>query len=238
MPTICTLSYIFSFFPHTISLWNSLPIVAVVCAINRRSAHDPALSRLLHILCILCVIYDMTLVARHLPGLQNASADALFRKKLSVFLSFNPQALPMPSVIPSPLRELVPNHNLSCISQDWTEWLMATLANATTRAAYASAQRQYAGFCHNFGIDKPFLVSEENMCHFVASMAQEGLKHRTIKAYLSGIRFSQLQHAFGNPAFSSMHQLEYVLAGIKRPQAHVGVTTKPRLPITLDILTN
>ena len=50
------------------------------------------------------------------------------------------------------------------------------------------------------------------MCRFVPSLAQEGLKHRTIKAYLSGIRFSQIQH-------------------------NTGVTTKPRLPITLDILT-
>ena len=75
------------------------------------------------------------------------------------------------------------------------------------------------------------------MCRFVASLAQEGLKHRMIKAYLSGIRFSQIQHTLGNPAFNSIHRLEYVLAGIKRIQAHAGVTTNLRLPITLDILT-
>ena len=105
--------------------------IAVVCAINKRSARDPVLSRLLRILCMVCAVYDITLVARHLPGLQNASADALSRNKLSVFLSLNPQASPMPSVIPSPLRELVLNHNLSCVSQVWTERLMATLATAS-----------------------------------------------------------------------------------------------------------
>ena len=55
--------------------------IAVVCAINKRSARDPVFSRLLCILCMLCAVYDITLVACHLPGLQNASADALSLEK-------------------------------------------------------------------------------------------------------------------------------------------------------------
>jgi hypothetical protein len=52
--------------------------MAVVFAVNKKSACDPILSRLLRLLSLLTAIYDVTLVARHLPGLYNTAADALF----------------------------------------------------------------------------------------------------------------------------------------------------------------
>ena len=41
---------------------------AVVFAVNKKSAQDPALSHLLQHLCILCALFDIHLVAKHLPG--------------------------------------------------------------------------------------------------------------------------------------------------------------------------
>ena len=67
-------------------------------------------------------------------------------------------------------------------------------------------------------------------------MAQEGLKHRTIKSYLSGLRLYQIHQNLGNPLFTNMPRLEYVLSGVKRAEAHAGILPRPRLPITLDIL--
>ena len=105
-----------------------------------------------------------------------------------------------------------------------------------TRAAYASAQRRCANFCQQFTIGDPYPLSEGTLCRFVAFLAHEGLKHRTIKAYLSGLRFAQIHHDLGNPFVGNLPRLEYVLAGVKRSEAHTSAAPKPRLPITIEIL--
>ena len=40
----------------------------------------------------------------------------------------------------------------------------------------------------------------------------------------------------GNPFTDGMPRLDYVLSGIKRSEAHAGIGSKPRLPITIEIL--
>lgn len=80
-------------------------------------------------------------------------------------------------------------------------------------------------------------MEEQTLCRFVSYLGQQALKHRTIKSYLSGIRFTQIQQGLDDPfSTKSMPLLEYVLAGIKHAQAKVGIPPKPRLPITPDIL--
>ena len=108
----------------------------------------------------------------------------------------------------------------------------------STHSASATACRRYSAFCQQFRLSLLFPLEEETLCCFVAHLSQQGLKHRSIKSYLSGLRFTQIQHALGSPSFSSMHRLEYVLVGIKRSQALAGSTQKPRLPITPPILKN
>ena len=66
---------------------------------------------------------------------------------------------------------------------------------------------------------------------------QQHLKHKTIKAYLSGLRFTQIHLGGGNPFLNdAMPQLEYVLKGIKRVQAHQAKPPNQRLPTTGDIM--
>ena len=60
--------------------------ISVVAAVNKGAARDPALSSLLRTL--------VSLTARHLPGVQNTSADALSRDKLPLFFSLNPSHHP------------------------------------------------------------------------------------------------------------------------------------------------
>ena len=75
------------------------------------------------------------------------------------------------------------------------------------------------------------------ICHFVAYLGQQNLKYGTIKSYLSGIRFAQIQKNLGNPfEGKSMPRLDYLLSGIKHVQARSGCQPKPRLPITPDLL--
>ena len=103
---------------------------AVVATINKGSARDPALTRLLHILALLCAVLNVTITARHLPGAENTSVDALSRNNLQLFSVLNPQASPIPAVIPKELLELVFNKSLLWTSPDWMGLFSATLVAA------------------------------------------------------------------------------------------------------------
>ena len=103
---------------------------AVVCAVNKGAAKDPTLSHLLRILAFVAAILDIRFTARHLPGVQNASADALSRNRLQLFLSLNPQASPIPAILPPELRELVFNRNLRWTSPSWMALLSASWETA------------------------------------------------------------------------------------------------------------
>ena len=80
-------------------------------------------------------------------------------------------------------------------------------------------------------------MKEETLCRFAAHLGQQHLKHRTIKCYLSGIRFAQIHLSLGDPFRNkAMPCLEYVLSGIKQVQARSAAPPKPRLPITPELL--
>lgn len=73
---------------------------------------------------------------------------------------------------------------------------------------------------------------------FVSYLADEKLTHRTIKTYLSAVRFLQISEGHLDPfQGSAMPRLEYVLRGVKRIQTQAGVQgARARLPITPHIL--
>lgn len=101
--------------------------MAVVYAINKRSAWDQALAELIHLLLLLITIYDVTLVAHHLPGIHNTAADALSKNNLQLFRSSLPQVSPVPTIIPSSLQELLFSTWISSHSLSWMQWLSKTL---------------------------------------------------------------------------------------------------------------
>ena len=113
---------------------------------------------------------------------------------------------------------------------------MRNYAAPSTKATYASAQQRYIRFCRAANVISPYSLHELILCKYVAYLADQGLKHRTIKAYLSSLRFAQIHVELGNPFQLSMPQLEYVLAGIKRVQAHLGPSSDRHLPVTIDVL--
>ena len=58
---------------------------------------------------------------------------------------------------------------------------------------------------------------------FVAFLAGEGSKHRSIKAYLAEVRFANIAQDYGNPFLNgTMPRLEYMLGGIKKHEALSG----------------
>lgn len=79
---------------------------------------------------------------------------------------------------------------------------------------------------------------ERHLCSFAAFLAGEGLKHRSVKTYLSAVRHLQISMGLGDPfgAGASFPRLEYVLRGVKRVEARKEGANKQRLPITPSIL--
>ncbi len=77
---------------------------------------------------------------------------------------------------------------------------------------------------------------EEVLCKFVAQMASEGLRYRTIKAYMAGVRHLHIEEGLGDPFLPSLPRLHYVLRGVKRSQGGDGASGRERLPITPHLL--
>ena len=63
---------------------------------------------------------------------------------------------------------------------------------------------------------------------FVAKLADDGVKHRTIKSYLSGVRNMHIMEGLGK---QPLEQLYYVLRGVKRCEGERGMDNRDRLPI-------
>ena len=91
-------------------------------------------------------------------------------------------------------------------------------------------------FCQDASISA-LPVSEPHLCSFIASLADQGLKYRTVKVYLSAIRHLQISAAQPDPfGGKPMSRLEYVLRGIKKNESEKGVGSRERLPITPSLL--
>ncbi len=101
--------------------------MAVVFAVNKGSAKDPQLMRLLRTLFFICARFTITVSAGHIAGDLNSSADALSRNYLPLFFSLNPHAHPQPTVIPTALQELLLDRSLRWTSPRWTKLFVSFL---------------------------------------------------------------------------------------------------------------
>ena len=212
--------------------------MAVVYILNNRQSRDREVMHLIRCLSLIECSYHFNIVSRHIPGKQNDLADALSRNRLSLFRSQHPQALWDPSAIPTSLQQLlnIPKARLdiSSLGQSVRNYYLQGLAPSTQRT-YQSAKSRYIGFC-NSGSLPPLPVSENLLCHYASYLADSGLAHTSIKAYLSAVRHLQISHGLHDPRIGDMPRLSQVMRGIKSHQAKVGRQPKPRLPITPSIL--
>ena len=67
-------------------------------------------------------------------------------------------------------------------------------------------------------------------------MGNAGLRHGTIKSYLSAVRYLQISYGLPNPFDQPMPRLDLVMRGIKSAQGKQGLTPRQKLPITPVIL--
>ena len=106
-----------------------------------------------------------------------------------------------------------------------------SLAESTFRL-YSLAFNNYFVFCTNVNI-QPLPITEFNLLFYVTSLSSR-LSYKSIKTYLSGIQFHSVAVGY-SVQLSSMHQLYYLLRGIRRTQGN-SRTRARRLPITVHNL--
>ena len=83
----------------------------------------------------------------------------------------------------------------------------------------------------------PLPLSEELLCYYVAFLGKQGLKHSSLKSYLSSLRHIQISYGLEDPFTVSMPRLEQVMKGIKVNQGRQGRNTpNQKLPVTHTIL--
>lgn len=106
---------------------------------------------------------------------------------------------------------------------------------ATTQRSYQSAQKRYLKYCLERGFN-PLPTTELILCRFVAYLAHQGLKQRTLKSYLSAIRHLHIAEGLEDPFKAPLHRLHYTLSGVIKTESERAGSKRVRLPITPPIL--
>ena len=105
----------------------------------------------------------------------------------------------------------------------------------STHKLYAAGVRRFTRVCATAGLTV-VPASEGALCHFAATLAEEGLRHRTIKSYMVGVQHLHISEGYGDPFTHDLHRLHYVLRGIMRAEGIAGVAKWEQRPITTDLL--
>lgn len=146
------------------------------------------------------------------------------------------QSVPISHTVSStrPVGALQTGLDITRLEQNVEHYLKSALSKNTMRS-YTSGFRRYTSFCSLAQI-RPFPTSESILCRFVCYLAQQCLKHQSIKCYLSSIRFYQIIQSHPDPFITDMPKLHYVLRGIKSEEAKKDYPQRQRLPVTPSIL--
>ena len=179
--------------------------------------------------------YNFVLVAKYIPGISNTLVDALSRNKLllprspgQTFCYTHPTK---PTGGPGPQEARLDFTGLDSLVHHYFQFSLAP----STQQAYMCGKKRYLMFClcNN---TSPLPVVESTLCYFVATLAQEGLTHNTIRSYLSAVKHLSIELQGTDPFQSSMPHLEHILRGIKSEQAKRSPKPRTHLPITPSIL--
>lgn len=198
---------------------------------------DPIAMGLMRCLYFIAAKFNLLISAVHLAGTANGLADALSRNNLPAFISNYPQASPRATPVPEALVNLLVGTKPDWTSPHWSSTFNSIFNQPCPKAHRTySAHRRYVDFCSRSG-HQLFPASESVLCQYVSFLGHEKLKHKTIKSYLSSVRFFQILHSSTDPFIRDMPKLQYVLRGIKSEEAKKGQQSRPRLPITPSLLT-
>ena len=88
---------------------------SVVSAVNKHYTREQNAMHLLRCLWFFVAHFDIDIKCRHIPGVNNCTADHLSRNNLSAFFSLHPQAHHQATILPQPLLQM-----LEVGGPDWT----------------------------------------------------------------------------------------------------------------------
>lgn len=94
---------------------------------------------------------------------------------------------------------------------------------------YHSTQNHYLSFC-KAGNVRSVPANKALLCHCVSYLAKQGLRHRTIKVYLSAVRFLHTQGDYSDPFQPFLHRVEYTSRGIKQREAKKSKRGREKTP--------
>ena len=177
--------------------------------------------------------FDLALWAEHLPGKCNGAADALSCDDRILFLSQVTSAQRDPGRVGRGPGAQTAGLDIKELNRAAQKYYPKGLAESTQRS-YWSAQKRFLTFCDE-GKFRAVPVSGEILGRYLSYLAESGLKHRTIKVYLSAIRFLHIAEGEADPFKPTLLQLHYILQGIKRSEAQKQVEKRPRLPVSPSI---
>ena len=100
---------------------------SLVIAINKGTARDPLVMHLLRCLWFFTALFDVDIVATHVPGEDNKAADMLSRNQLREFLTTHPKVSQFPTLIPLSLLSLISPQLLDWTSPSFLQQFQATI---------------------------------------------------------------------------------------------------------------
>ena len=152
----------------------------------------------------------------------------------AIFLTGTGRRLPTDTDILRPLSgSMHPSSHLDINNVDrMVQVLLQHGLAPSTQRTYYLAQSRYFNFCIVYNLS-PIPLTQMNLCHFAASLVCERVANKSIKGYLSALRYAHTTQMGSDPNISGMVILHLLLQGIKRRQA-VDQSTRvhPHLLIT------
>jgi len=178
-------------------------------------------------MCLMSCLYFIVvkfitiLSALHLAGSANGIADALSHNQFVKFFTNHPQASSHPYHIPAPLLDLLIHTKPDWTSPSWNRMFTSILnlpfqITQFTPTVPATGDT-YLNSCSQFGIN-PYPTSEVILCQFAGFLGRQHLKHKTIRCYLSGIRYFQIMQSYHDPFIHNLRRLHYMFSKVSNPR--------------------
>ena len=162
---------------------------AVVAVLNATFSRDCHLIHLIRLLVFFCCKISLLVCGFTHSRDQECGCRCTVKELLvCVFHSGASSRLPTRASTSSISASPITGHHLDLQELDQTvqRYFTAGLAPSSHKT-YRAAECRYLDFCSSFAlISLP--TSEELLCYFSACLGQQGLAHKTIRTYLSGVR--------------------------------------------------
>ena len=104
---------------------------SLVIAINKGTARDSLVIHLLRCLWFFIAIFDIDLIATHISGIHNKTANMLSRNQLREFFAATPEASQFPTLLPLSLLNLIAPQQLDWTSPSFLQQFQETILTST-----------------------------------------------------------------------------------------------------------